>query len=157
MRVKLIIANDPLFDVRVTKSGPIPVLASKVCDSHKAFVLRTAAESYDILVFRIQNFEVAIYEHVFMFSPELQTTLPVRENRFTIRNLSCSIDVGIVVIDSHPWLDVRLAETSIGCRVPLHWRPSMVASLQLEQFACIVQLAMVVSILRLSTARSVNS
>lgn len=39
MRVELVVANDPLFDVCVPESGPFPMLACEVCDSHVAFVL----------------------------------------------------------------------------------------------------------------------
>lgn len=156
VRVKLVIPNYPLFDIDLLQSLVLQMFSREICDSHKAFVLSIATESYDVLVLWIQNLEATIDEHVFVFPTKLQATLPVREDRFSIWDLSCCVDIGVVVIDSHPWLDVRLAKSSVWSVVPLHRSPSMVACLQLEQCACVVELTMVVGILRLSTTEDIS-
>jgi hypothetical protein len=125
------------------------VFSCKVRDCHEALTVGVATEGDDILMFWIKNFEVTVDEDVFMLSTKFETPFPVRENRFRIRDLSCSIDIGVVVVDTHPWFDMRLAESGMWCGVPLHRSSGMIASLELKQRACIVQLAMVVGILRL--------
>jgi hypothetical protein len=132
MRVNLVISNYPFVDLDSAQSRVLLVFSCKVCDGHETFRIGIATESDDILILWIQDLEPTVDEDVFVLSAELQATLPIREDRLSVRDLSCCVDIRVVVIDSHPWLDVRLAESSVRCRVPLHGSSGMVTSLELE-------------------------
>jgi hypothetical protein len=132
MRVNLVISNDPFVDLDFAQSQVLLVFSCKVCDSHKTFRIGIATKGDDILVLGIQDLKATVDEDIFVLSAELQATLPVREDRLSVWDLSCCVDIWVVVIDSHPWLDVRLAESSVRCRVPLHGSSGVVTSLQLE-------------------------
>ena len=69
--IKLIITNDPLFNINVAQSCILLVFSCKVRHGHKALIGRVATECDNVFVLWIQDLEPTIDEDVLVFSTKL--------------------------------------------------------------------------------------
>ena len=87
-----------------------------------------------ISILWVKNLESAIDEDFLVAFAKLDATFPVVGDRVWILQIYLHIDTRVVIVDSHPWLNIFLAETCVGRGVLLHWSPRIIASLKLSSF-----------------------
>lgn len=153
MNIERVVSYNPLCNRVFCKSGPFQRLSSEIRDRYPGLIQREAKKSNYICVLWVKDLKSTIDEDFLVAFAKLDATFPVVEDRVWILQLFLHIDTRVVIIDSHPWLDIFLAETCVGGGVPLHWSPRMIASLKLDKLSSVFELSVVIGILLTHTNR----